>query len=82
MTKRQFLESVSAVGGVSAMLTALNGWDMGIASAAAEAMPISQPFRAVSIADTPPTADTDSRNCLFVILIELLFDFFTRYPSL
>ena len=34
MTKRQFLESVSAVGGVSAMLTALNGWDMGIASAA------------------------------------------------
>ncbi len=34
MTKREFLTSVSAVSGVSAVLTTLNGWDMGIASAA------------------------------------------------
>ena len=34
MTKREFLASVSAVSGVSAVLTTLNGWDMGIASAA------------------------------------------------
>jgi len=34
ITKREFLETLSAVGGVSAMMTALNGWDMGIASAA------------------------------------------------
>ncbi|HJL92733.1 MAG TPA: hypothetical protein QGF04_03000, partial [Woeseiaceae bacterium] len=34
ITKREFLETLSAVGGVSAMMTVLNGWDMGIASAA------------------------------------------------
>ena len=34
ISKREFLEAVAAVGGVSAMMSVLNGWDMGIASAA------------------------------------------------
>ena len=34
ITKREFLEGCAAFGGASAMMTALNGWDMGIASAA------------------------------------------------
>lgn len=34
VSKREFLEAAAAVGGVSAVMTALNGWGMGIASAA------------------------------------------------
>ena len=34
ISKREFLEGCAAFGGVSAVMTALNGWDMGIASAA------------------------------------------------
>ena len=33
-SKREFLEAFAAVGGVSAMLTAMDGWGIGIASAA------------------------------------------------
>ncbi len=34
VTKREFLEAFAAVGGVSAVMSALDGWGMGIASAA------------------------------------------------
>ena len=34
VSKREFLEAFAAVGGVSAMISALDGWGMGIASAA------------------------------------------------
>jgi monoamine oxidase len=34
ITKREFLEAFAVVGGVSGVISALNGWDMGIASAA------------------------------------------------
>ena len=34
ISKREFLEAVAAIGGVSAMMSVLDGWDMGIASAA------------------------------------------------
>ncbi len=34
LTKREFLEAFAAVGGVSAVMSALDGWGMGIASAA------------------------------------------------
>ena len=34
VSKREFLEAATAFGGISAVMTALNGWGMGIASAA------------------------------------------------
>ncbi len=34
VSKREFLEAFAAVGGVSAVMSALDGWGMGIASAA------------------------------------------------
>ena len=34
VSKRQFLEAAAAVGGVSAVMTALDGWGIGFASAA------------------------------------------------
>ena len=34
ISKREFLEAFAAIGGVSAVLSALDGWGMGIASAA------------------------------------------------
>ena len=34
VSKREFLEAFAAVGGVSAMISALDGWGMSIASAA------------------------------------------------
>jgi monoamine oxidase len=52
MTKREFLETCAAVGGVSAMMTALNGWDMGIASAA----------------EAPPNLTGNPKNTKIVIL--------------
>ena len=52
ITKREFLESCAAVGGVTAMMTALNGWDMGIASAA----------------EVPPNLTGDSKNTKMLIL--------------
>ena len=34
VSKREFLEAVAAIGGMSAVMTALDGWGMGVASAA------------------------------------------------
>ncbi len=52
ISKRNFLQSVGMIGGTAAMMTVLNGWDMGMASTMTE----------------PPTISSDGKGKKIIIL--------------